>query len=154
VLVLMRASFIIVLDVFCDYTWRIFKSSLIFPDWLTFMSSSNDGLSFLFALLSCSFHNMDLLFYQIGLSSVFPPLSQHKWIKKERNSTNELNKAHMLIEMHSRWLPHEAGWENAKSVQSCHQGKCWLLWRISNIKYILICLTLLGLLHDPMCVIS
>ena len=23
-----------------------------------------------------------------------------------------------------------AGWENAKSVQSCHQGKGWLLWRI------------------------
>ena len=27
----------------------------------------------------------------------------------------------------------------AKSVQSCHQGKGWLLWRISYIKYILIC---------------
>ena len=24
----------------------------------------------------------------------------------------------------------EAGWENAKSVQSCHQGKGWLLWII------------------------
>ena len=33
-------------------------------------------------------------------------------------------------------------WENAKSVQSCHQGKRWLLWRISYIKYIWICLTL------------
>ena len=29
-----------------------------------------------------------------------------------------------------------------KSLQSCHQGKGWLLWRISNIKCILICLTL------------
>ena len=37
-------------------------------------------------------------------------------------------------------IPGEAGWENAKSVQSCHQGKGWLLWRISNIKNI--CLTL------------
>ena len=53
----------------------------------------------------------------------------------------QINKAHMLIEMHSRWLPHEAGWENSKRVQSCHQGKGWLLWRISNIKYILISLT-------------
>ena len=24
----------------------------------------------------------------------------------------------------------EAGWDNAKHVQSCHQGKGWLLWRI------------------------
>jgi hypothetical protein len=28
------------------------------------------------------------------------------------------------------WAPHEADWENAKSVQSCHQGKGWLLWII------------------------
>ena len=27
-------------------------------------------------------------------------------------------------------IPHEAGWEKAKSVQSGHQGKGWLLWRI------------------------
>jgi hypothetical protein len=27
-------------------------------------------------------------------------------------------------------------------VQSCHQGKGWRHWGISNIKYILICLTL------------
>jgi hypothetical protein len=39
--------------------------------------------------------------------------------------------------------PHEAGWENAKSVQRCHQGKGWLL-----------CLTLFWLLHDSICVIS
>ena len=41
-------------------------------------------------------------------------------------------------------------WENAKSVQSCHQGKGWLLWRISNVKYI----TLFWLPHDSICVIS
>ena len=64
------------------------------------------------------------------------------------------NNAHLLIEMHSRWLPHEAGWENSKSVQSCHQGKGWLLRTISNIKYILICLTLFWVLHDSICVIS
>jgi hypothetical protein len=73
---------------------------------------------------------MDLVFYQIGLSSVYHRdlVTTHtdwlKWIKKERNSLNELfNKAHLLIEMHSRWRLHEAGWKNAKSVQSCHQGK-------------------------------
>ena len=31
----------------------------------------------------------------------------------------------------------EAGWENAKSVQSYHQGKGWLLLNNQNIKYIL-----------------
>ena len=54
-------------------------------------------------------------------------LSQHHWLAqrhKEGKKCHKLNvkKAHLLIEMHSRWLPHEAGWENAKSVQSCHQG--------------------------------
>jgi hypothetical protein len=39
-------------------------------------------------------------------------------------------------------------------VQSYNQGKGWLLWRISNIKDILICLTLCWLLHDSICVIS
>ena len=29
-----------------------------------------------------------------------------------------------------QWLPHEAHWENAKSVQSCNQSKGWLLWWI------------------------
>ncbi|CDQ62940.1 unnamed protein product [Oncorhynchus mykiss] len=32
-------------------------------------NSGNDGLPFLFAYLSCSCHNMDMVFYQIGLSS-------------------------------------------------------------------------------------
>ena len=66
--VLMRASFIM--------TWwflqlHLKKRSWNLPDWLTFMSSSNDGLSFLFAYLSCSFHNIFLVFYKIGLCSVY-----------------------------------------------------------------------------------
>ena len=75
---------------------------------------------FLFAYLNISCHNMDLVFHQIGLSSIYhlylvtTQLIGSKVFKKERNST----KAHLLIEMHSMWLPHEAGWENAKSVQS------------------------------------
>ena len=53
--------------------------------------------------------------------------------------------------MHSRWLPREAGWENAKSVQSCHQGKGWL-FKESQIENIyLVCLTLFCLIHDSMC---
>ena len=47
---------------------------------------------------------------------------------------------HMWELLQDCWkgIPGEAGWENAKSVESCHQDKAWLLWRISNIKYILI----------------
>ena len=36
--ILMRASFIIALDGFCDCTWRNFQCSWNFPDWLTFRS--------------------------------------------------------------------------------------------------------------------
>jgi hypothetical protein len=36
--VLVRASFIIALDVFCSLTWRNIQSYLNFPHWLTFMS--------------------------------------------------------------------------------------------------------------------
>ena len=54
VAVLMRDSFIIALDGFCDRTWRNVPSSRYSPYWLTFIFYSNDGLSFLFAYLSCS----------------------------------------------------------------------------------------------------
>jgi hypothetical protein len=70
---LMRPSVIIALDGFCDCAWRKCKSSWNIPHLLTFVSSSNDGLSFLFDYLSCSCHNMDFVFYQIGLSSVYHP---------------------------------------------------------------------------------
>jgi hypothetical protein len=36
-------------------------------------------------------------------------------------------------------------------VQSCHQGKGWLLWRIWNLKPILICLKPIS---DSICVIN
>ena len=39
----------------------------------------------------------------------------------------------------------------AKSAQSCNQRKGWLLYRISTIRYILICLTLFWLPHYSMC---
>ena len=96
-----------------------------------------------------SYHKMDLVFYQIGLSSVHHPDLTTQLIDSNRLRRKAIpvipvtfKNAHLLIEINSRWLPHETGWENAMSVQSCHWGKGWLLWRISNIKYILICLTL------------
>ena len=50
-----------------------------------------------------------------------PTLSQHNWLAQTHQEGKifhklTFNKAHLLIEMHSRWLPHEAGWENAKGV--------------------------------------
>jgi hypothetical protein len=38
---------------------------------------------------------------------------------------------HMWELLQDCWksIPGEAGWENAKSLQNCHQGKGWLLWR-------------------------
>ena len=61
----------------------------------------------------------------------------HRVKKKQLTSAQ-----HMWELLQNCWkrIPGEAGWENIKSVQSCHQGKGWLLWRIWNLKYILICL--------------
>ena len=39
-------------------------------------------------------------------------------------------------------------------MPSCHEGKWWPLCRISNVTYILICLTLFWLLHDSTSAIS
>ena len=62
--------------------------------------------------------------------------------EKEKQPTSA---QHMWELLRDSWksIPCESGLENANSVQSCHQGKVWLLWRISNWKYILICLTVL-----------
>jgi hypothetical protein len=106
----------IVLDGFCDCTWRNFKSSWNVPYWLTFMSWQSIITLFLFAYLSCSCHNMDLVFYQIGLSSVYPPYLITT--QPIGSNTVTFKKPHLLIEMHSRWLLHEVGWENAKCAQS------------------------------------
>jgi hypothetical protein len=72
VVVFMGASFNIAVDGFGNCTWRnfqFFKCSGLTDHVL------NDGLLFLFvAYLSCSCHNMDLVFYQTGLPSVY-----HLW---------------------------------------------------------------------------
>jgi hypothetical protein len=62
-----------------------------------------------FAYLSCSCHNMDLVFYR-GLSSVYHPClvtTQLIGSSALRRKKWTFNKAHLLIEMHSRWLAHE-----------------------------------------------
>jgi hypothetical protein len=43
-------------------------------------------------------------------------------LEKLRKDIPQIKKAHLLIEIHSRW---QVGWENAKSVHSS-QGKGWL----------------------------
>ena len=72
------------------------------------------------------------------------------WTAKWRKSSQHLLSMWELLQDSWKSIPDEAGWENAKSVQSCHLGKGWLLWRISNITFF-ICLTLFWLLHDSMC---
>jgi hypothetical protein len=65
-----------------------------------------------------------------------------------RGKEKQLTSAqHMWELLQDCWkiIPGESGWENADNVQSCHQDKWWLLWRISNITFILICLTLFSL---------
>lgn len=57
-----RSSFIIVLHVFCDWTWRNFQSSWTFPNWLTFTSESNELLFFFFSWAICRSFN----FWQKG----------------------------------------------------------------------------------------
>ena len=104
VAVLMRASSIITLDGFCDCT-RSNLSKFLKCTTLTDLHVCNDRLSFLFAYLSCSCHNMDLVFYQIGLSSVYHPyLVTTQLIGSNALSKviTQINKAHLLIDMHSR----------------------------------------------------
>ena len=67
----------------------------------------------------------------------WPGLHNHLTRVKEKQPTSAqhyVGTPSRLLEKHSRWLPHEAAWENTRSVQSCHQGNLmWLLWRIWNI---------------------
>ena len=52
---------------------------------------------------------------------------------KEKQPTSA---QHMWEILQDYWkiIPHEDGWENAKSVQICHQGKGWLR-TLKNLKY-------------------
>ena len=56
------------------FLWLHLQSSWNVPYWMTFMSLKvMMGLLFLFVYLSRSCHNTDLVFYQIGISSVYHP---------------------------------------------------------------------------------
>jgi hypothetical protein len=72
------------------------------------------------------------------------------WTTEWRKSSQQVLSI-CLLQNCWKSIPGEAGWGNAKSVQSWQRVT---IWRISNIKYILICLTLFWLLHDSICVIS
>jgi hypothetical protein len=74
----------------------------------------------------------------IVLSCVYHPyFVTTDWLKciKEINSTYELLTRHLLIEMHSRWLPHEAGWDYAKSVQKLSSWQT--MANLKNLKSII-----------------
>ena len=87
-----------------------------------------------------------------------PTSTQLRWFGLDRRVKEKqpTSAQHLWALLQDCWkrIPGELGWENAKSVQSCHQGKGWLLWRISNITCILIWLTLFRLLLDSICFIS
>ena len=51
------------------------------------------------------------------------------WNVEWRKSSQQVLSMRELLQDFWKSIPYEAGWENAKSVQSCHQGKGWLLWR-------------------------
>jgi hypothetical protein len=75
-------------------------------------------------------------------------------VKEKRSKSAQ----HMWELLQDYWksIPGEAGWENAKSVQSYHQDKRWLFEesQISNIFWFVLVTTLFWLLHDSICVIS
>ena len=62
-----------------------------------------------------------------------------------------LHRLNRTAEMHSRWLPHEAGWENVKSVQSWQRVAA-----LKNLKYkvYLGLFNTFWLLHNSICVSS
>ena len=78
--------------------------------WLLFLHSAAQlipGLLMQHSItMSCSCHNMDLVFYQIGLSFVYHPFlvtTQRIGLNAlRRKEIPQINKAHLLIEMHSR----------------------------------------------------
>ena len=90
------------------------------------MSQSNDGLSVLFAYLSCSCHNMDLVFYQIELSSVYHPYPVRTQVIGSNTLWKEIAQIKQGTPSSFESIPHNylvKLVEGAKSVQSCDQGK-------------------------------
>jgi hypothetical protein len=126
----MRDCFIIALDGFStalEETFKVLENFQI--DWPSCLEVIIDCH---FALLTWAVLDIIWYFTKKGyllytLTCVTTQLIVSNILRRKKIHKLTFNKAHLLIEMHSRWLPHEAGWENAKSVQSCHQGKSWLL---------------------------
>ena len=77
---------------------------------------------------------------QMSWPPQFPPLNHIEMVwdeldrkVKEKQATSAQNMWELLQDCCKSILG-EPGWQKSKSVQSSHQGKGWLLWRISNIK--------------------
>jgi hypothetical protein len=71
------------------------------------------------------------------------------WVRLQSEG-NVANKCSAYVGTHSRW-----SW--FREYQECTKlssRQTVAIWRISNIKYILICLSLFWILHDSICVIS
>jgi hypothetical protein len=80
----------------------------------------------------------DGVLHQIIWPSQFPDLNKIEMVGDELDRRVKDKQPtcvkHIWELLQDRWksIPGEAGCENAKSVQSCHQGKGWLLLRIFN----------------------
>ena len=73
--------------------------------------------------------------HQITWPPQSPDLKQLSWFGKSWTagwwkSNQQVLSMWELLQDCWKSIPGDAGWENAKSVQSCHQGKGWLHWRI------------------------
>ena len=82
-----------------------------------------------------------------------PTSTQLRWFGMSWNAEWRKSSQHMweLLQGYCQSIPSEAGWDNGKSVQSCHQGKGWLLWRISYKIYLYLFNTFLVTLWFHMC---
>lgn len=71
-----------------------------------------------------------------------PDLSSSRWVgmswTEKRKAANKcltyMGTHSRLLEKHSRSPPHKAGWENAKSMHSCHQSNRWQLFFFEESK--------------------
>ena len=156
VAVLMRASFIIALDGFCNCTWRNFQSSwnvqIDWPSCLKVMMDCRFSL-LIWAVLAI---NMDLVFHQIGLSSKYHPyLVATQLIGWNALGRKEITQIHFLRATPVNWNAFQVTTSRSWLRECQKSAKLSSRQRVAtlkNLKYILICLILFWLLHDSMCV--
>ena len=103
-------------------------------------SCLNVKMDFHFALLIWAVlaYNMDLVFYKIGLSSVYHPyLVTTHLIASNKLRRKEITHIHFWQDRSVHWNAFHVttSWSWLREWQECAK----LFWRILNIKYILIC---------------